>query len=247
MAEVWQSGDVRLICANCLEVLPTLADGSVDAVITDPPYGVNLRYGGSFCDTADEWLRLVPRVVTWALAGGLFCLTFGSSPTQARDLDAFPRVPDRTLVWTPSFSLSKSQSHGYFYRWHPIYLWNVPKRAQRDTALDCLREPCEGHQWWYHPGTKPVALLVKLMNGYDLGTVLDPFMGSGTTGVACVQTGRRFIGIELSEQFFRIAQKRIAEAQAQGVLPLATRERGAPRKRQPAPLLAGIDGREERC
>jgi len=51
------------------------------------------------------------------------------------------------------------------------------------------------------------------------GTILDPFMGSGTTGVACVQTGRRFIGIEISEQYYRIAQKRIAEAQAQLRIP----------------------------
>ena len=68
-----------------------------------------------------------------------------------------------------------------------------------------------------HPTQKPVALLQWLVRTYtnEGDTVLDCTMGSGTTGVACVQTGRNFIGIEISEEYFRIAEKRIAEAQQQ--------------------------------
>ena len=68
-----------------------------------------------------------------------------------------------------------------------------------------------------HPTQKPLALIKELILSCTLegDTVLDPFMGSGTTGVACVQTGRNFIGIEIDPAYFAIAEKRIAEAQLQ--------------------------------
>ena len=69
----------------------------------------------------------------------------------------------------------------------------------------------------YHPTQKPVTLMIWSINNCTApgATVLDPFMGSGTTGVACVQTGRNFIGIEIDEDYYKIAEKRIAEAQMQ--------------------------------
>ena len=74
-----------------------------------------------------------------------------------------------------------------------------------------------------HPNEKPVSLMCKLVElcAPEGAIVLDPFMGSGSTGVACVQTGRSFIGIELDEGYFKVAQRRIAEAQAQLALPLS--------------------------
>ena len=212
MNPTWESGDVQLYLGDCLDVLPTL--GSVDAVVTDPPYGVNVKYNADFEDTPETWQKLVPPIVKWALDRHIFCLLFGSSPTQTRDLRQFSTMPDRTLVWAPSFSLSKSQSHGFFYRWHPIYLWNVPHRPKQEWTLDVFRDNTDGHCWWYHPGTKPESLMIALVNLAN-GIVLDPFMGSGTTGVACVKTGRKFIGIEIDEGYFDIAVKRISEAQMQ--------------------------------
>ena len=209
----WEADGIRLICADCLEVMKTLPDGCVDAVVTDPPYGVNLHYSQSFEDTSNVWLKLVPPTVRWADERDLLCICFGASPTQSRDLAAFHRPPDRTLVWTPAFSLSRSRAHGMFYRWHPIYCWNLPKR-HRGPSLDVLRNSCDGHNWWKHPGTKPLDLMMNLL-GMTVGSVLDPFMSSGTTGVACVQTGRRFIGIEIDPTYFAIAKKRIEEAQLQ--------------------------------
>lgn len=71
----------------------------------------------------------------------------------------------------------------------------------------------------YHPTQKPVALMVWLLEQYTGtgATILDPFMGSGTTGVACVQTGRNFIGIEIAKTYFDIAKARIEKAQAEMV------------------------------
>jgi len=74
----------------------------------------------------------------------------------------------------------------------------------------------------YHPTQKPVALMVRILNDLtdNTQTVLDPYMGSGTTGVACVQLGRKFIGVEISEEYFAIAKKRISEAQLQIRMPM---------------------------
>jgi DNA modification methylase len=71
-----------------------------------------------------------------------------------------------------------------------------------------------------HPNEKPVSLVARMINACTCqgGTVLDPFMGSGTTGVACAQLGRRFIGIEIEERYFQIACRRIEDAQRQGRL-----------------------------
>lgn len=209
---------VQLYCGDCMEVMRQLPDNSIDAVITDPPYGVKLKYGAAFEDTADTWERLVPPVVSWADERGVLCVLFGASLTQARDLARFHRAPDRTLVWAPAFSLSKSRANGMFFRWHPVYCWNLPKR-HGGPALDVLRTNCDGHNWWNHPGTKPIALMESLVCIAPEGaTVLDPFMGSGTTGVACVQTGRDFVGIEIEPAYYAIAEKRIAEAQMQPLL-----------------------------
>ncbi len=212
--------DVRLYCGDCLDLLPDLPDGAVDAVVTDPPYGVNLQYDGGFEDTADTWERLVPPVVSWADEREIPCVVFGSSPTQGRDLALFPRWPDRTLIWAPAFSLSKSRSGGVFFRWHPVYCWNLPKR-HGGPSVDVLRQSCDGRNWWDHPGTKPVALMEVLVCIAPEGaTVLDPFAGSGTTGVACVHMGRRFVGIEISSDYYEIAERRIAEARMQLPLPM---------------------------
>jgi len=208
--------DLRL--GDCLEVMKTLPDGCVDAVVTDPPYGVDLGRYAAFLDTPEEWMTLVPPVVRWTDEREKLCIVFAAAPTQARDLAAFHRPPDRTLIWSPSFSLSKSRANGIFFRWHPVYCWNLPKR-HGGPSLDILRHPCDGHCWWYHPGTKPLGLMIQLVEIAG-GTVLDPFMGSGTTGVACVQTGRNFIGIEIDRGYFDIAKQRIEEAQLQMRLPL---------------------------
>ena len=213
MPEPVQLGDATLYLGNCLDVMRELPENSVDSIVTDPPYGVNLKYSSAFQDTSDGWLRLVPPTISWGLERKIFVLVFGASPTQARDLAAFPRPPDRTLIWAPSFSLNRSQAHGYFYRWHPIYLWNVPSRKRQATQLDVFRERCDGHCWWNHPGTKPLSLMQALLSGYELQSVLDPFMGSGTTGCACAYYGIPFIGIELEPEYLEIAKLRIAAAQ----------------------------------
>lgn len=209
----YQSDRVTLYNANCLAVLPQLAAGSVDAVVTDPPYGVDYKDNGAFDDSEDNWLaNIAPLQSEMARVSAGPVLWFGASPTMQRDLNAIN--PHRVLIWAPKFSLSGSRKNGVFFKWHPIYCWSLPKR-QDGFARDVLTESTGGRNAWNHPATKPVALMERLVRvAPDKAAVLDPFMGSGTTGVAAIKTGRKFIGIELDAGYCEIAKKRIVEAEA---------------------------------
>ncbi len=86
----------------------------------------------------------------------------------------------------------------------------------RHAVINCeMNATLNGDTYYEHPTQKPIRLLNRLVRRTN-GTVLDPFMGSGTTGVACAQLGRRFIGIEIEERYFNIAVERITNAQRQG-------------------------------
>jgi len=191
------SDDVTLYLGDCLDILPTL--GKVDAVVTDPPYGI-YACGGKWGHKADlQWdrqaadvmhlLDIAPIVAIW---GGNY---FGLPPSRGwlvwHKPDSVPSAADVELAWT-------NQDMNAKYIRHSIAATNGERVG--------------------HPTQKPVRVMrwtLDMLNIPIGATVLDPFMGSGTTGVACVRTGRRFIGIEISEDYFKIAQKRIAEAQAQ--------------------------------
>jgi hypothetical protein len=192
-----------LYCADCLDVLPTL--GKVDAVITDPPYGLKIA-GWDSDMPPQEVLSLCLDVARGPV------MWFGSA-SRILDFASYTPRPDRILIWAPAFSLSRAGKDGYTYRYHPIALW----RPVEQTAMrwDVIKTNCEGHHWWNHPATKPEALMMSLVTASGGQSILDPFMGSGTTGVACAKLGRNFIGIELDSGYFDIAVKRIKAALAQ--------------------------------
>jgi site-specific DNA-methyltransferase (adenine-specific) len=137
---------------------------------------------------------------------------FGSAPRILDFANYIPR-PDRILIWAPAFTLAKVGKDGYAYRYHPIALWRPVKQAA--IFGDVIRVSCGRHSWWVHPGTKPIELMTPLVAASGGQSILDPFMGSGTTGVACAKLGRDFVGIELDPGYFDIAVKRIKAALAQ--------------------------------
>lgn len=207
-------GQVRLINADCREVLPTL--GKVDAVVSDPPYGMNWntnssRFSGGEPSSAakrgrgrDDWGSIIlddkpfdpapwlsfPDVILW-----------GSNHYAAR-------LPvGTTLVWIkrfdPAFGTFLSDAEvAWMKGGHGVY-------CKRDTSL------CEHTQERHHPTQKPLGIMSWCVQKTS-GIIIDPFMGSGTTGVAAVQFGRKFIGIEIEPKYFDIACKRIEKALAQG-------------------------------
>ena len=191
--------DVVLHLGDCLSFMRTLPDGAVDAVVTDPPYGI-YACGGKWGhkeqlqwdrETADvlHLLDYAPIVAIW---GGNY---FGLPPSRGWLVwykpDSVPSAADAELAWTNQDMNTRHITHSIAATngeraGHPT---QKPLRVMQWT-LDMLRIP---------PGA----------------TVFDPFMGSGTTGVACVRTGRKFIGCEIDPTYYAIAQRRIAEAQMQ--------------------------------
>ena len=215
---------VTLYQGDCLEVMRDLPSGSVDAVVTDPPYGVGLDYA-SYEDSTAAYYALVTAAMPEMrrIARSVVVLTPGMKHLNWW-YQNYP--PDWTLAWLKTNQCSRNP-YGGFNVWEPVLYWAKAKtRITQDGFARPIRQQ-EGVG--NHPCPKELGAWLMLMQRIDgkdeLTTVLDPFMGSGTTGVACVQTGRSFIGIEIDEGYFAIAQRRIAEAQQQIPLPLGGRDR----------------------
>ena len=209
---------VTLYLGDCLEVMKSIPDKSIDAVITDPPYNLGIDYGKLTNDTrtdysewCNKWFTELERVCrgTIAISCGVVNLGLWNKIKE----------PLWTLCWHKPFSVS----HGAFgfSNWEPVIIYGKTGKNERQSdyfdATFVKDDSTKGH-----PCPKPVKWgigLSKIVSKKGF-TILDPFMGSGTTGVACVQTGRNFIGIEIDEGYFKIAEKRIHDAQQQMRLPI---------------------------
>ncbi len=198
---VEQIGDCTLYLGDCREIMPTL--GKVDAVVTDPPYGINAQNGIGRSDRIRQknkpksdwdakpadmsWLGAYDRpAIVWG--GNYFGLPAHRAPLVWDKNNAGRDFADFELAWTNLDMVAR------------IF-------TMRPMNMDGGKQ---------HPTQKPLALMQWCLGFLpDAKTILDPFMGSGTTGVACVKTGRKFIGIELDPDYFDIACKRIEEAYRQ--------------------------------
>jgi len=224
MSEPWRRveriGDATLYLGDCLDILPTL--GPVDAVVTDPPYGVGiLRRDGKMGGTSRSL----------KLRRGQINPVYPEFCGDDKPIDPAPllnlSVP--LIVWGGNYIAD---------RLPPVkgwLIWNKRVNGQSNDFADCeiawtnLDEPARvfNHLWMGmlraseqgvhdHPTQKPVALMAWCLGFLpDAHSILDPFMGSGTTGVACANLGRKFIGIEIEERYFDIACRRIKDAYAQ--------------------------------
>jgi DNA modification methylase len=213
-------GDCRLIHGDCREVLPGLPKH--DLLLTDPPYGIGSDKGANTggTDASGRYARRPKQYVgTWDDA----------RPT-ADEFGAILHACRVAVVWGGNYFSDLLPQGGRWMFWDklnsmPSYsdgeiAWTniggvvVKKFTQCNNGLSSLRDG-ERH----HPTQKPVSLFAWCMS-FTLGakTVLDPFMGSGTTGVACIQLGKSFTGIERERKYFDIACRRIERAQAQGKL-----------------------------
>jgi DNA modification methylase len=203
--------DVTLYCGDCLEILPTLAAGSVDAVVTDPPYGVNKA----------KWDNQIPPDYVWMEVNRVLkengsLLVFGGLRYMPDVILSVGKY--LTYEWPIAWYKTNAMQFGKTgYSVLDIILWYskggaIAKHKSRDV-IEYPIIPSENDNG--HPTPKPARVMTKLLGMIGGDTILDPFMGSGTTGVACVQTGRKFIGIEIDPNYYAIAQRRIAEAQQQ--------------------------------
>jgi DNA modification methylase len=197
----WTSdcGSVVLYNADCLGVLPNV---KADAVVTDPPYGIKKAAWDS---EYPDWLvdAAFAAAPTVCIMPGLWALPKCVAQMGARYKSVLAGWNANGMTFGPVG----------FNNWIPAVVGGaVPRRGQ-----DACRFTISPRDKVDHPSPKPPAFMRWLVQRVaDEGAmVADPFMGSGTTGVACVNTGRRFIGIELDENYFAIAKARIAKALAE--------------------------------
>jgi site-specific DNA-methyltransferase (adenine-specific) len=211
---------VTLYLGDCREIVTLGGDlgqlngvATFDAIVTDPPYGMNAAIGGITGGKSSRW-RLPSAKSAW------------DEKPQAWDDEAPPIVLDLAetgadmIVWG-----------GQFFPFMPKRGWLVWNKIIRNfsssvcelawTNLDCPVDCFDyshgqlATEGKYHPTQKPLPLMEWCLQKVRGKIILDPFMGSGTTGVAAVKLGRKFIGIEIEPKYFDIACRRIEEATRQ--------------------------------
>jgi site-specific DNA-methyltransferase (adenine-specific) len=194
MSRIETIGDATLYLGDCREILPTLAP---DVVLTDPPYGVEFR--------GEDWDKEVPKIATELPS--LFDRVAIIMGTTA--IWQFPQ-PKWVACWARPASSSRSKVGG-FSHWSPILLYGdiqLPVDFKSWHAIANAYPPGFGH-----PSPKPVCVMLWLASECAAAgeTILDPFMGSGTTGVAALALGRKFTGIEIDPAYFDLACRRIED------------------------------------
>lgn len=206
---------VTLYCADCLDVMPQMEPESVDAVITDPPYGINGDYA-SYKDTVSNLSKLVPEFINHSkrIARDVIAVFTG-----VKNMDLYNGC-DWRLAWVVPAGTGVS-SWG-FTCWTPISVYGKDPFSGNGSRPDVFVDYKPRREGYDHPYEKPLSIMRWILERCTKNNsiILDPFMGSGTTGVAALQLGRRFIGIEIDEKYYQIAEKRIREAQLQIRMPL---------------------------
>jgi DNA modification methylase len=211
-------GGATLYLGDCMDILPML--GKVDAVITDPPYGIGVDR--SMAEKSGTKFGAAKAKKSFYEATG-----WDDSPIGAEQIDLMLDISTEAVIFG-----------GNYFCLPPARCWLVWDKKVNGAFADCelawtnLDKPVRRIEWMWngmlrkggeerngHPTQKPLEVMKWCIEqASNPQTILDPFMGSGTTGVAAIQLGRKFIGIEREPKYFDIACQRIEQAVAQGQL-----------------------------
>lgn len=222
--------NVDLHLGDCLEFLKILPDGCVDAVVTDPPFGIGFYYNGKreiAANPKDYWIWLEPiyhecrRV---AKPGAL--IAFWQAQSHFKHF--WEWFGEEIHIYCAAKNFVQLRRMPFNYGYEPVVMQYKggaeplrPAKPRRNldyfvaNTAGVISDTTRIEK--AHPCPRPLDAVVEILENFVVpgGTVLDCFAGSGTTGVACVQTGRRFIGCEIDPGYFEIAKRRIEQAQAQ--------------------------------
>ena len=189
----------KIYCADCLDLMKEMEDNSVDLVFTSPPFkdeDVDRDYWAFYNEFLAQSLRVASKAV---------CVIQSATKLNQLIID---NPPKRIIIWGKGFVK-------YSWRWNPILVYQISDdyKVNKFIWSDCFGvSPLYGSDKChvYQDPAKLYETIIKMFKGCDI--VLDPFIGSGTTAVACINTGRNFIGIEKDADYFEIAQRRIKNA-----------------------------------
>jgi site-specific DNA-methyltransferase (adenine-specific)/modification methylase len=223
-------GRVQLYLGDCRDVLQAL--GKVDSVVTDPPYGQDYKVNTFYAGGKRENAVVQRNGKTLIVSPTVYEPMFGDK--EPFDPLPFLKIAPEILVWGAHKFADRLPPGGWLV-WDKVPTGKIRDQGDGEAAWVNRDQPmrifrllwdglCVGvgarhevtaGQKRYHPTQKPEALMTWCLGFIQGRTILDPFMGSGTTGVAAVRLGRRFIGIEIHEPYFDIAVRRIEEATRQ--------------------------------
>jgi len=208
-------GNATLYLGDCMDILPTL--DKVDATITDPPYGIGIDRSMAASSGSQSGGMMAKK-------GNYFASGWDDAPMSLELAELIMSKSETVIFWG-----------GNYYGLPASQCWLVWDKRVNGNFADCelawtnMKKPVRKFEWMWngmlrqgqeerngHPTQKPLALMQWCIEqAGNPESILDPFMGSGTTGVAAIQMGRKFIGIEREVKYFEIACKRIEQAVAQ--------------------------------
>jgi DNA modification methylase len=201
-------GNHTIYLGDCLDIMPAL--GKFDAVLTDPPYGIDFGNAGGF-SKSHGWSSL--------LEG----LTWDVRRPEKKYFDMMREISEEQIIWGGNYFTDYLPPTMQWLVWDKMqrdfsladceFAWSSQKKAARVFDYPRSKALQDGKE---HPTQKPLELMKWCLDFLpNAKTVIDPFMGSGTTGVACVKRGRSFTGIEKEEKYFDVSRRRIEKAMSE--------------------------------
>lgn len=222
--------DLELLNGDCLELLKDIPSGSIDCVVTDPPYLIENRGCGIYSQAERPYIKELEDI-----KDGFSTAVLDELCRCMNKINIYLFCSQRQLIPLLTYFVQGKGCNYNLLTWHksnPVpacgnkYLTDteyilffrekgVKVYGTFDTKHTFYVTPInlKDKKRWGHPTIKPLQIVENLIVNSTLmgGVILDPFMGSGTTGVAALKNGRRFIGMEINEDYFRTAERRIKE------------------------------------
>ncbi len=207
----------RFVLGNCIDVMARIPDNAIDFILTDPPYlvGFRDRSGRTIAgDKTDEWLQPACNEMYRVLKKDALMVSFYGWNRVDRFMSARKNAGFSVVGHRSSPKTTHRRPHMWAIATNaPTSRQKGRPRLPQNPLPDVLGWKYSGNR--HHPTEKPVTSLQPLIESFTHpnAIVLDPFAGSGSTCVAALQSGRRYIGIELLEQYHRAGQQRLAAVQ----------------------------------
>lgn len=209
MTQGFEDSIGKIICGDCLEVMKDWPDNCVDLVLTDPPYGLNYPYI-QYDDTEANLIHLINGFMPeFNRISNRAVLTCGHTNIW--------KYPPATWVMCWYYGTTNARNSWGFTSWQPILCYGKDPYLENGLGarMDVIKDSHAPELWLKqqaHSCPKPISFMLKLLQRASVkmgDLILDPFCGSGTTCVAAKMLGRRFIGIDISEEYCKIARMRL--------------------------------------